>query len=266
MAHSPLFFFHNPKAAGSSIRSIIERQFDETARSPIIENDKDEHDALGGDYAQFRGYGYYGGHFGRDVFDAVAEDHRPITNFRDPLSRIVSLYNFFRFTVNPSAADLATERFFAVRSAKTQPFDRFVSCGDPRIEVYINNYHFRQLTGSCWSLAMRGTLAEARSFIESMPWYYVCEHPDFSAFWAREVFGWRLPVLPRENMTVGPADEMVRAAELEQPVRRVLYAKNQFDLALYGHAVEGLVRRLSAVTVAEPRFQVDESAPPGGTA
>lgn len=263
MAEPPLFFFHNPKAAGSSIKSVLERQFAASARSPNIENDATEHAALAGSYSRFQGYDYYGGHFGRDVFDAVAEGHRPITGFRDPLSRVVSLYNFFRFAVTLPPAELASERFHAVRAAKTLPFDRFVASGDPRIEVYIDNQHFRQLTGSGWSLERRGSLADARRFIDRMPWYYVCEHPELSALWARQALGWRLPALPRENVTAGPPDEMVQVADLDLSVCRVLYAKNQFDLALYQYAVTGLVRRLTAAPVRRGRVGTEHSVATG---
>lgn len=259
MAEPPLFFFHNPKAAGSSIKSVFERQFDEAVRSPNIENDATEHAAHAGRYGRFQGYDYYGGHFGRDVFDAVAVDHRPITGFRDPLSRVVSLYNFFRFTVTLPPAELASERFFAVHAAKTLPFDRFVASSDPRIGVYIDNQHFRQLTGSGWSLARGGGLADARRFVDRMPWYYVCEHPELSALWARQALGWRLPALPRENVTAGPADEMVRVADLDLLTCRMLYAKNQLDLALYQYAVTGLVRRLTTAPAARARIDRGQS-------
>ena len=68
-----IFFFHNPKAGRSSLRKVFESHFRTEKRCPIIENDKDEHERLRGEYAQFRGYDYYGGHYGRDIFEAVPE-------------------------------------------------------------------------------------------------------------------------------------------------------------------------------------------------
>jgi hypothetical protein len=92
-----IFFFHNLKAGGTSLRFIIESRFQAEKRCPLIELNKVDHDDLCGDYARFRGYDLYAGHYGQDIFAAVNDDHSCITNFRHPATRLISLYNFFRF-------------------------------------------------------------------------------------------------------------------------------------------------------------------------
>jgi hypothetical protein len=62
-----IFFFHNPKAGGSSLRKVFEGYFPAERRCPIIENDKIGHERLRGEYASFRGYDYYAGHYGHDI-------------------------------------------------------------------------------------------------------------------------------------------------------------------------------------------------------
>jgi hypothetical protein len=86
-----IFFFHNPKAGGYSLRRVFETHFRTEKQCPIIENDKVGHERLRGEYAHFRGYDYYAGHYGRDIFEAVNEGHRCVTNFRNPLTRLISL-------------------------------------------------------------------------------------------------------------------------------------------------------------------------------
>jgi hypothetical protein len=139
-----IFFFHNLKAGGTSLRFIIESRFQAEKRCPLIELNKVDHDDLCGDYARFRGYDLYAGHYGQDIFAAVNDDHSGITNFRHPATRLISLYNFFRFKVNLSDEELRTERYYSVLLAKSVSFERFVSADDPRVDVYVRNSDFRQ--------------------------------------------------------------------------------------------------------------------------
>jgi hypothetical protein len=60
--HNKIFFFHNPKAGGTTFRSILDNRFAAEKRCPLIENNKVEHDALFGDYERFHGYDRYAGY------------------------------------------------------------------------------------------------------------------------------------------------------------------------------------------------------------
>jgi hypothetical protein len=140
-----IFFFHNPKAGGTSLIRTLESRFPPEKRCPIIENTKVEHDGLAGDYTRFRGYDLYAGHYGYDIFAAVSEGHACLTNFRHPITRLILLYNFFSCVVDLPDQELRKERFYAVRFAKAASFGRFVSSADSRVEVYVRNWHFRQL-------------------------------------------------------------------------------------------------------------------------
>ena len=71
-----IFFLHNPKAGGYSLRRVLESQFRPDKQCPIIENDKVGHERLNGEYARFRGYDYYAGHYGHDIFEVVNEGQR----------------------------------------------------------------------------------------------------------------------------------------------------------------------------------------------
>ena len=169
-----IFFFHNLKAGGTSLRLIIESRFEAEKRCPLIELNMVDHEYFCGDYARFRGYDLYAGHYGQDIFATVNDDHCCITNFRHPATRLISLYNFFRFKVDLPDQELRTERYYAVLLAKSVSFERFVSSDDPRVDVYVRNSHFRQLTNSCWSLETTNKADGVFRFIDRMPWYYVC--------------------------------------------------------------------------------------------
>ena len=236
-----IFFFHNPKAGGSSLRQILEARFPSEDRCPIIENNMVDHEERRGDYARFRGYCLYAGHYGLDIFSAVQSGHLRISNFRHPVTRLLSLYNYFRFGVNLSEEELRTDRYYAVRFAKAVDFKAFVSTDDPRVEVYVRNAHFRQLTNSCWSLTITKQLGEALRLVDQMPWYYVCEYPEISVLWFRRVFDTKLDLMPRINMTGDHGGKATTLGNLDFTACPVIYRKNELDLSLYGHAVDRLL-------------------------
>jgi Sulfotransferase family len=240
-----IFFFHNPKAGGYSLRRVFERHFRSDKQCPIIENDKVEHERLRGEYAPFR-YDYYAGHYGHDIFNAVNEGHRCVTNFRNPLARLVSLYNFFRFKVKLSEEELRSEQFRAVAVAKSVSFEEFVSSNDPDIDVYVRNAHFRQLANSCWSLEATKEFDELCRFVDEMPWYYVCEYPEMSIAWFRRAFHWKLEQLPRENVTQAQGDQAADLSKLDDRTQKVIFMKNDLDFALYRYAVGRFVTRVTA--------------------
>jgi hypothetical protein len=231
-----IFFFHNPKAGGYSLRRVFESHFRTEKQCPTIENDKVEHERLRGEYGGFRGFDYYAGHYGSDIFEAVNNRHSCVTNFRHPLARLASLYNFFRFNVKLSEEELGKERFYAVALAKSVSFAEFVSSNDPNVEVYVRNAHFRQLANSCWALETTKEFDEICRFVDAMPWYDVCEYPDMSIAWLRRAFHWKLGQLPRENVTEARSDQAADPASLDDQIQKVILAKNDLDFALYRYA------------------------------
>jgi Sulfotransferase family len=240
-----IFFFHNPKAGGSSLRRVFETHFPAERRCPIIENDKVGHERLRGEYAHFRGYDYYAGHYGRDIFEAVNDGHRCVTNFRDPIKRLISLYNFFKFNVKLSEEELGTERFLAVAFAKSVSFEEFVSSKDPNVDLYVRNAHFRQLANSCWVLDATKEFDGVCRFVDEMRWYYVCEYPAMSFAWLGRAFEWDLPQIPRENVTRAESDKPANPATVDDRIQKLILAKNDLDFALYRYAVRRLVTQVT---------------------
>jgi Sulfotransferase family len=238
-----IFFFHNPKAGGSSLRRLFERYFRSEKGCPIIENDKVGHEGSRGEYAHFRGYDYYAGHYGRDIFEAVNDGHWCVTNFRNPAARLISLYNYFKFNVKLSEKELRTERFRAVAFAKSVSFEEFVSSEDPNIDVYVRNAHFRQLANSCWALETTKEFDDVCRFVDQMRWFYVCEYPETSVAWLRRAFDWDLDHISRENVTRAESDQPANLATLDGGTQKLILAKNDLDFALYRYAVGRLVTR-----------------------
>lgn len=243
-----LFFFHNPKAGGTSVVDALSRLFPEERRCPRIENDATEHAERAGRYEAFRGYDLYAGHFGHDIYRAVGQGMPIASNFRWPVDRVVSLYRYFRHVVEITDAQARDPRWRSVTLAKRLTLDDFVTCDDPAVVLHTYDHHFRQLTGSGWSPIYERDLPEAQDLIDRMIWFYVCEHPYESLAWAETAFEGRLAGVRRLNVT--RAEDSAEAV-LSSKAYRQLLAQNQKDIALYQHA---LGRLLAEVTPAEARL------------
>jgi hypothetical protein len=243
-----LFFFHNPKAGGTSLVGALSRLFAAERRCPRIEDDATEHRQRAGRYEAFAGYDLYAGHYGFDIYDAVGEGIPAATNFRWPVDRVVSVYRYFRHVVQITDAQARDPRFRAVSLAKSLSLNDFVTCDDPAVVLHTYDHHFRQLTGSGWSPVYERDVAAARSLIDRMVWFYVCEHPYESLAWADTAFDGRLTRVERLNVT--RAEDSGEAALSPKALRQLL-AQNQNDIAIYQHA---LGRLLTEVIPAEARL------------
>jgi len=240
-----LFFFHNPKAGGTSVVSALGRLFAPERQCPPIENDAAEHAQRAGRYAAFAGYDFYAGHYGFDIYDAAGAGMPAATNFRWPVDRVVSVYRYFRHVVEITDAQARDPRFRAVSLAKRLSLNDFVTCDDPAVVLHTYDHHFRQLTGSGWSPVYEQDLAAARTLIDRMVWFSVCEHPYESLAWADMAFEGRLSRMERLNVT--HAEDSGEAALTPKALGQLL-AQNQKDIAIYQHA---LGRLLAEVIPAE---------------
>lgn len=233
-----IFFFHLPKAGGTSLKGAIERALPRARVCPVFANDIGEHRRLAGDYAAYRGYDVYCGHYGRDVYDSVVQHHQCTTNFRHPVTRLVSLYNYFRYVVPLQELQIGEPALQPIKFARQASFHEFVASADPAVEVYVRNAHYRQLSNSNWSLDETSSVAEVSRFIDSMPGYYVCEFPDLSRLWLQTALG--IADIAVDNVTQG--ESLVKSDALDRSIVNLICEKNALDLALYRHAVERLLR------------------------
>jgi len=243
-----LFFFHNPKAGGTSVVDALRRLFSDQQCCPRLENDATEHAKNAGLYDRFRCYDFYAGHYGFDIYAAVAEGMSTATNFRWPVDRVVSVYRYFRHVVELSDSQARDPRFRAVSLAKMLSLDDFVTCDDPAVVLHTYDHHFRQLTGSGWAPIYEREMDQAQALVDRMTWFYVCEHPYESLAWADTAFEGRISSVARLNITHA---EGAAEAVLSPKAYRQLVSQNQKDIALYRHA---LGRLLAEVTPAEARL------------
>lgn len=236
-----LFFFHCPKAAGTSLRSQFLPHFAPAEHSPDIEHDVFLHQQNKQRLAKFRGYKFYFGHFGRDVYEAVRMKHVPMTNFRSPADRIFSLFLFFRRNETDDAL-LTLPNLYPLLVAKKGGLRDFVLSDDPRITVYTRNHHARQLSLSGWELDASAALDRSTEILAQMPWFYVFERQSESIVWAQEAIGITLEA----NVHLNSATERRRdidalKAEFE-PLRERVLELNALDMEIYERAIARLDR------------------------
>lgn len=238
-----LFFFHNPKAAGSALIEALETKLSGCRRAPHIAHTIREHARLSGNYVPFTGYDAYIGHYSREAFDAVRNGHEYITNFRHPFTRILSLYNYFRLSTPPErrkSSDAEID-FYCVDAAKSLSFREFARSRHPYILTYISDAHFRQLTASQWVLDESSqSIGDTCEFIDNALCYYICEYPEISVRWLRQKIG--IEYMPRINLTHGKAGYM-RPSDVDRTTFEILMEINQRDIAIYRHAVKRLLER-----------------------
>jgi hypothetical protein len=230
MTIEKLFFFHLPKAGGTSIISALKQNRAATI-APLIENNALDHSTLDKNYESFKGYDVYAGHYGRDVFEAVNDGHAAVTNFRHPVARISSLYRYFRYAVPLEPHQLEAPHHKAVRLAKTASFEDFTASTDEDVRKYTSDFHFRQLCCSPWESECGDTTASAKDFIHLMPCVFICEYPAQSSALFRNILG--VPDIDRLN-TGGndTSDDPVTRNAVEN-----ILSMNKKDLDIYDFAI-----------------------------
>lgn len=239
MSLPKIFFFHNPKAGGTSVSEWLLANYNAGETAPNIVNDHLKHCELDGNYDAYCGYSFYAGHYGRDIYDCVNDGHFPITNFRHPIQRLISLYNFFRFVV-PSTEEIMTHpRYVGVQAAKRLCISAFLLCDEPDVAIYTRNFHVRQLTRSGFD--EEADLSSAMGFVQTMPWYYLAEEPDRSLYWAQSWLCKPLTEIPRSNKTPEHND---RIYDISDSLKSDLLKINELDYELYMYARS---RMLSAI-------------------
>jgi hypothetical protein len=217
--------------------------FEEGDIAPVFSNAPNDHKRNKGSIEQHRGYSFYAGHYGYDVFDRFNDGHLLVTNFRDPVERILSLYRFWRNNISTSdIAHLDPRDAAVVLLSHELDFSKFIRSSNPDLRLYINNFHFRQLLGSPWETwpVRAWHMFQVKRRISKLHWFYVAETPNVSAALLRKAF----PELPsielrKDNMSVGEPVELL-SADAEH-----LIHLNRLDYAIYYYALREQMARLA---------------------
>lgn len=235
MSQRQIFFLHNPKAGGTSLRTAFKELIGDGTVAPVFSNAPNAHRSEL-DLVRYRGFDLYAGHYGYDAYLKLKAEHLLFTNFRDPITRVFSIYRYWR---NNITLDQLTEAHPSdvriVELAHSLPFSKFVRADNEDLKLYISNFHFRQLHGSGWEQSRLTRRAEwqVKRRVAKMPWFYIAETPEASTSLLHRL----MPDLgniriPRENESYAGA-EQIDISDVEYLTRL-----NVFDYAIYAYALK----------------------------
>jgi hypothetical protein len=184
------------------------------------------------------------GHFGHEVAARHFPGHALITNFRHPVARIVSLYDFWRRSVDPGLFRWSDRSGPA--HARRLTFAEFVRSDSPFLSLYVADFHTRQILESGWTKRTidAGDMSLAKERTAAMRWFYVCEFEHQSLAWLGEAFPAVVAGrgIGRTNVNASRDRTVPSAADVA-----VIEERNRHDLELYEFAVASLQARAAEV-------------------
>lgn len=234
-----LIFLHLPKTAGSTLNSIINRQYD----SKTIYN-------LYGDLSQqitstanfkklseedqqkiklIKGHIFYGFH------DLISRPSTYVTLLREPIDRVISLYYYIRRHPAHYHHDLVI--------SKNMSLNDYISSG---VSKELNNGQTRQIAGvdanqvefgKC-SIAMLETAKQNIS--KHFLFVGTTSRFDESLIFLKNHFGWKLPLYQKQNVTKNRPIK----SEVSKDTLDLIENFNKLDIELYNNTEAHLEQQI----------------------
>ena len=226
-----LIFLHNLKTGGTTLRSILARQYHHDEICVLTRRD-DPADVKPAMFADPR-LRLIEGHVPFGLHAWLSRPATYVTLLRDPLERIVSLYYFIRE---------GTDRHIHRQTrAALGSLEEFVSSG---VLLEVDNGQTRRLSGlsPAYGRCTEAMLERAKANIrERFALVGLTERFDESVLLLRRLFGWPSALyLPRKvNQLKQPV------AALPSGTVRLIEAHNRFDRQLYDYAAELFERQVA---------------------
>jgi len=232
-----VLFLHIPKTGGTTLRSIISRQYAPATTYEII-NPINEH-VVGfreKSAAERLRYKMLHGHMSYGLHEFMSNDYVYITMLRDPLRRAVSDYAF----VSSNALHPLYE------NVKDMSFGEYLTSG---MTGQLENGQTRLIAGDCApgdigipTLRPITDQDFERACINLERHFSVVgvlERFDESLVLMQQALGWKNPFYVRENVTGKGTKPHLSTKDLE-----IARTQNQYDMKLYAYACERLTQEV----------------------
>ncbi len=220
----PLIFLHIEKAAGTTLRQVIKRQY----------GGGNVHDYLQGPKAFAEippNVKAIQGHIQFGFYPRLPAPATWITVLRDPVDRLISAYNYI----------LQTPDHFAYQYALRRNVKDFILDG---MHIWSENAQVKYLSGAidvafgaCREDHFR---AARRNLQEHFSFVGLAERFDETLILLKRILGWKTPYYTRENIS----NKRVRKQDLSAEVLKIIEDHHLWDRRLYEYARERFEREL----------------------
>ncbi|MBL8565854.1 MAG: sulfotransferase family 2 domain-containing protein [Hyphomicrobiaceae bacterium] len=246
-------FLHIPKCAGSSVNALFKGAIgsSRSARVELIDDRIASRD-LERRIEAARSAQFVGGHFGKEVLEAVRGDAFTFTVLRDPFDRLRSTYGHFhtRREGNPLA-----------HKVPRMTIEEYIASEDPEILQWTDNVIARQLAIShdrARSLAIDPELMVERAIANLARFDMIAMLGTLDVDIAAAAAAAGVPykgAMPEENVTANRASKRSQQAlsSLDQSLRDLAAPRVQLDLAVYEAAQAQKAKGPTADIAAQPQ-------------
>ncbi|MBN1536756.1 MAG: glycosyltransferase [Anaerolineales bacterium] len=234
-----LIFFHIPKAGGTSLDAILERQFDP---SQVYTMDRINVQEAANEFKELpfeerKKYRLLKGHmwFGLKLHEYMPQPCKYVTMLREPIDRVISHYYYAKRTSNHYLYEKIAAENITLKDYVTRQLTLEVNNGQTRLLAELNH-------PVPYGEAPQELLESAKQNLSD---YFVMmglmERFDESLLIMKRLFGWDDVFYERKNVS----KERSAINELPADVLDVIVAHNQLDIELYKH-VQALLDEMIA--------------------
>ncbi len=243
-----LFFLHIPKTAGSAFGQILRNQYD--ARDVCPAQFLPEFLALPKD--ERSRYRLVSAHLGSDALAMVDGSPTAITLLRDPIERVLSLYeyqlHFFREFGAEHSNEVLADYQKRTESQVHRGIEAFLESPEEHVRAALANTQARYVGGSNplgpGVVESEDALLErATSELEGLAFVGIVERMQESL----DLFSYRFGVYPQRNVEVNTTPSRRQKTPWPAAILERIAALNRVDIELYRRAIDLFERRHEAM-------------------